>query len=94
MTKSENECFFCSRAKNESIYSSKFVFVIRDNKFPVTKHHTLIATHRHVSDFFDLNNEELNDKIEDLTDTIRGWRWQIENLQAVADTFVSEVENL
>ena len=61
MTKYENECFFCTKANNESIYSSKFVFVIRDNKFPVTKHHTLIATHRHVSDFFDLNNEELND---------------------------------
>ena len=61
MSNSDKECFFCNRAKNESIYSSDFLFVVRDNKFPVTKHHTLIAPHRHVSDFFDLNNNELDD---------------------------------
>ena len=61
MSNSDTECFFCNRAKNESIYSSDFLFVVRDNKFPVTKHHTLIAPHRHVSDFFDLNNNELDD---------------------------------
>ena len=61
MVNSQNECFFCNKAKKESVYSSNFTFVVRDNKFPVTKHHTLIATHRHVADFFDLNDEELND---------------------------------
>ena len=61
MSKLDNDCFFCNRAKKESIYSNKFLFVVRDNKFPVTKHHTLISPHRHVSDFFDLNSDELND---------------------------------
>ena len=61
MSNLNNDCFFCNRAKKESIYSSKFLFVVRDNKFPVTKHHTLISPHRHVSDFFDLNSDELND---------------------------------
>ena len=61
MSSSDKVCFFCNRAKKESIYSSEFLFVVRDNKFPVTKHHTLIVPHRHVSDFFDLNNNELND---------------------------------
>ena len=61
MHNSKKDCFFCNRAKREAISSSDFLFVVRDNKFPVTKHHTLIAPHRHVSDFFDLNNEELND---------------------------------
>ena len=61
MSNSDKVCFFCNRAKKESIYSSNFLYVVRDNKFPVTKDHTLIAPHRHVSDFFDLNNEELND---------------------------------
>ena len=61
MSNSSKDCFFCNRAKNESIYSSNFLYVVRVNKFPVTKDHTLIAPHRHVSDFFDLNNEELND---------------------------------
>ncbi|MDC0052126.1 HIT family protein [bacterium] len=61
MLNSEKECFFCNSAKSEAISSSDFLFVVRDNKFPVTKHHTLIAPHRHVSDFFDLSNDELND---------------------------------
>ena len=61
MSKLDKECFFCSRAKKEAIYLGKFLFVVRDNKFPVTKHHTLIAPHRHVADFFDLNDDELND---------------------------------
>ena len=64
MSNLDKECFFCNRAKQESIYSSQFLFVVRDNKFPVTKHHTLIATHRHVSDFFDLNNDELSDLVK------------------------------
>ena len=55
MSKLKKECFFCNKAKLESIYSSKFLFVVRDNKFPVTKLHTLITPHRHVSDFFNLN---------------------------------------
>jgi len=61
MSNLDIDCFFCKGAKKESIYSSKFLFVVRDNKFPVTKHHTLIATHRHVSDFFDLHDNELDD---------------------------------
>ena len=61
MPNQSKDCFFCNRAKKDSIYSSNFLYVVRDNKFPVTKHHTLIVTHRHVADFFDLNNEELSD---------------------------------
>ena len=63
MPNSEKECFFCNKAKKDTVFTSKFLFAVRDNKFPVTKHHTLIATHRHVSDFFDLNDDELNDLI-------------------------------
>ena len=61
MFDSKEECFFCNRAKKEAISSSDFLFAVRDNKFPVTKYHTLIAPYRHVSDFFDLNDDELND---------------------------------
>jgi ATP adenylyltransferase len=61
MSNLDKDCFFCNKAKKESIHSSKFLFVVRDNKFPVTKHHTLIAPYRHISDFFDLNNNELDD---------------------------------
>ena len=64
MSNSDKECFFCNKAKKESIYSTEFLFVVRDNKFPVTKHHTLISPHRHVSDFFDLNKNELDDLVK------------------------------
>ena len=64
MSNLNKDCFFCSRAKKEIVYSSGLLFVLRDNKFPVTKHHTLIVPHRHISDFFDLNNNELNDLAE------------------------------
>ena len=61
MSNLTEKCFFCNKEKQKIIYSSKFLFVIRDNKFPVTKLHTLIAPNRHVADFFDLNDNELYD---------------------------------
>ena len=58
MSNSTEQCLFCNKAKQKIIYSSKLVFVVRDS-YPVTKLHTLIIPHRHVSDFFDLNDDEL-----------------------------------
>ena len=54
------QCLFCNKKKQKIIYSSKLIFVVRDS-FPVTKYHTLIIPHRHVSNFFDLNNNEFKD---------------------------------
>ena len=53
------ECLFCNKKKQRIIFSSEFLFVVRDS-YPVTKLHTLIIPHRHVSNFFDLNENELN----------------------------------
>ena len=58
MSKLTDQCLFCNKANQKIIYSSKLIFVVRDS-YPVTKHHTLIIPHRHVSDFFSLNNKEL-----------------------------------
>ena len=33
--------------------------MIRDTAYPVTKHHTLIITNRHISDYFGLKEEEV-----------------------------------
>jgi len=55
------ECIICKKINCKVISTSKFFFIIRDTTYPVTKHHTLIITNRHVSDYFDLRNEELND---------------------------------
>ena len=54
------ECLFCNKKKQKIISSSELLFVVRDS-YPVTKLHTLIIPHRHVSSFFDLNDKEFND---------------------------------
>ena len=56
----KKKCLFCKKKKQKIIYSSKLFFVVRDS-FPVTKLHSLIIPHRHVSNFFNLRNEEFND---------------------------------
>jgi len=60
MFKTTEECLFCNKKKQKIIFSSKFIYIVRDS-YPVTKYHSLIIPIRHVSNFFDLNNEELDD---------------------------------
>ena len=60
MSGQTEQCLFCNKKKQKIIYSSKLIYVVRDS-YPVTKYHTLIIPHRHVSNFFDLNDEELSD---------------------------------
>ena len=61
MSSSIEDCIFCNKTNCKVISSTKHFFIIRDTAYPVTKHHTLIITHRHVDDYFDLNKEEIND---------------------------------
>ena len=61
MSSSQEDCIFCNRTNYKIISSSKNLFIIRDTAYPVTKHHTLIITNRHVVDFFDLTKNEMND---------------------------------
>ena len=61
MSSSTEECIFCNKTNCKVISSTKHFFIIRDTAYPVTKHHTLIITNRHVDDYFDLNKEEIND---------------------------------
>ena len=60
MPSQTEQCLFCNKKKQKIIYSTELMFVVRDS-YPVTKLHTLIIPHRHVSDFFDLNDNELSD---------------------------------
>ena len=60
MSSTTEKCLFCNKKKQNVIYSTKFMYVVRDS-YPVTKYHSLIIPHRHVVNFFDLNKEELND---------------------------------
>ena len=61
MSSTQEDCIFCNRTNCKIISSTKYFFIIRDTAFPVTKHHTLIITNRHVDDFFDLTKDEMND---------------------------------
>ena len=55
-----NQCIFCNKTIQKIIHKSDLFFVVRDS-YPVTSLHTLIIPHRHVSNFFDLNTNELKD---------------------------------
>lgn len=80
----DNSCLFCN-------LSSKYIKVIDENElalafydgFPVTEYHTLIIPKRHVSDYFELHQPELNainqllirqkEKLQRLDKTITGF---------------------
>jgi diadenosine tetraphosphate (Ap4A) HIT family hydrolase len=61
MSKAENSCIFCIKSNYEIVEEKKFFFIIRDTAYPVTKHHTLIISNRHIDDYFKLTSEELNE---------------------------------
>ena len=59
MSSSQEDCIFCNKTNCTVISTTKYFFIIRDTAYPVTKHHTLIVTNRHVADFFELTREEM-----------------------------------
>jgi diadenosine tetraphosphate (Ap4A) HIT family hydrolase len=83
MNSSKVQCIFCDKSNYKIISTTKFFFIIRDTAYPVTKHHTLIIANRHVSDYFELSAEEINDlgkilkiqkkELEKLDDDVSGF---------------------
>ena len=59
MTDPNNPCIFCDLKKQDIIYENDYAFVSYDS-YPVSKFHSLIIPKRHIKNFFDLNNKELN----------------------------------
>ena len=55
----DTECIFCNDCRGRIIAENELCFAIRDG-FPVTDLHTLIIPKRHVVDYFDLYQPELN----------------------------------
>jgi len=53
------DCVFCNDCAGRTIAENELCFAIRDG-FPVTDLHTLIIPKRHVADYFDLYQPELN----------------------------------
>jgi len=54
----ENGCLFCNVGEERLIAGNDLAFAIRDG-FPVTELHSLVIPRRHVSDYFELTQEEL-----------------------------------
>jgi diadenosine tetraphosphate (Ap4A) HIT family hydrolase len=54
----ENGCLFCNVGEERLIAENDLAFAIRDG-FPVTELHSLVIPRRHVSDYFELTEEEL-----------------------------------
>ncbi len=52
-------CAFCEIPSERVVAENELAYAIRDG-FPVTHHHTLIIPKRHVPDYFDLHQPELN----------------------------------
>ncbi len=59
MTDPNNPCIFCDLKKQDIIYENDYAFVSYD-PYPVSKFHSLIIPKRHIRNFFDLNEKELN----------------------------------
>ena len=54
-----DDCIFCCGYADRVLDENELCFAIRD-AYPVTKHHTLIIPKRHVANYFDLYQPELN----------------------------------
>ena len=76
MSSHQEGCIFCNKTNCKVISSTKNFFIIRDTAYPVTKHHTLIITNRHVADFFDLTKEEMTE----LDEILKNQKVQLKNL--------------
>ena len=55
----DTDCIFCNDCAGRIVSENELCFAIRDG-FPVTYLHTLIIPKRHVADYFDLYQTELN----------------------------------
>ncbi len=83
MSSNTEDCIFCDKTNCDVISSTKHFFIIRDTAYPVTKHHTLIVTNRHIGDYFDLSKEE----IIDLDDILKNQKKELKKLDKEISAF-------
>ena len=92
---SEKDCLFCEMDEKRKITSNELAYVIKDS-FPVTKFHTLIIPKRHVSNYFELGQAEINainqlllnekKRIESMDKTVTGFNIGINNGESAGQT--------
>ena len=83
MSSNTEDCIFCNKINCRVISSTKHFFIIRDTAYPVTKHHTLIITNRHISSYFDLDKNE----IAELDKVIKQQKKELKNLDSSISGF-------
>ena len=59
MKNPNDPCIFCNVIEEDVIYENKYAFVSYDS-YPVSKFHSLIIPKRHIRNYFDLDEKELN----------------------------------
>ena len=76
MSSAQEDCIFCKKINCKVLEEKKYFFIIRDTAYPVTEHHTLIISNRHVSNFFELNNVEN----KELSQILKNQKKKLQNL--------------
>ena len=83
MSSTQEDCIFCKKINCKVLEETKYFFIIRDTAYPVTEHHTLIISNRHVSNFFELDNEENNE----LAQILKNQKEELQNLDRTISGF-------
>ena len=83
MSSSQEDCIFCKKINCKVLEERKYFFIIRDTAYPVTEHHTLIISNRHVSNFFELDGEEN----KELSIILKNQKEELQNLDKTITGF-------
>jgi len=83
MSSSQEDCIFCKKINCKVLEERKYFFIIRDTAYPVTEHHTLIISNRHVSNFFELDDEEN----KELSLILKNQKEELQNLDKTISGF-------
>ena len=83
MSSSQEDCIFCKKINCKVLEERKYFFIIRDTAFPVTEHHTLIISNRHISNFFELDDDEN----KELAQILKKQKKELQNLDKTITGF-------
>ena len=91
----DSECVFCSMDSSSFVASNELAIVVRDG-YPVTDLHSLIIPIRHVNDYFELGQAEINActqllneskaEIEDSDQSVSGFNIGVNNGESAGQT--------
>jgi ATP adenylyltransferase len=83
MSSTQEDCIFCKKINCKVLEETNYFFIIRDTAYPVTEHHTLIISNRHVSNFFELDEEEN----KELVQILKSQKKELQNLDKTITGF-------